>query len=608
MKTKKASKLIGSLLAIVTCFTMLIGSTFAFFTDSSVSGSNVIQSGNIDLGVEYTLDGEEWKDLDGATDLFQKGLWEPGHTEVVALKIKNQGSLAIKYVANINIIKENIGKNQEGNDIVLSDMLEVSTLVQQKGTIGDIALMLAFNGENSIAYENTLLFKDSNVLRKNVELLPSDEHYLIIKVDMPETIGSEFNHNGIDIPNIEFGINVLATQFTYENDTFGNNYDNDAQYPTLPDRYSGIADYSWYDPNATEYYLDTAEEFVGFSNVLGGNAPFQALNQDNSVTTVEDFSGKKVYLNCDVDLSGATTTGESFAPVGSTGERDDRNRLVVNAFKGTFDGQGHTISNLYQSGWDFGYEWGQYGSLGLFAELESATVKNLNISGMEAQVEGGDISFIAGSATGDCLFENITISDSVIGTFNNGCGGIIGWSGEGNYTFKNITLKEDVVLGGLWGSFDSSIGGIVGQAEVGATYNFVNVDVACRIDAYNDCTASYDYYNYRMCGMLIGRLEATTEIDGVNYPDVSQYDLNFENVTVTYGDWANYHYCRAEGARAIRVEAGYAYGGIAEDYDHANCTVHHNELIAFDQIFGGDQYAVKGLKAIDGVNVVYNNQ
>ena len=106
MKTKKASKLIGSLLAIVTCFTMLIGSTFAFFTDSSVSGSNVIQSGNIDLGVEYTLDGEEWKDLDGATDLFQKGLWEPGHTEVVALKIKNQGSLAIKYVANINIVKE----------------------------------------------------------------------------------------------------------------------------------------------------------------------------------------------------------------------------------------------------------------------------------------------------------------------------------------------------------------------------------------------------------------------------------------------------------------------------------------------------------------------
>lgn len=46
-------------------------------------------------------------------------------------------------------------------------------------------------------------------------------------------------------------------------------------------------------------------------------------------------------------------------------------------------------------------------------------------------------------------------------------------------------------FGCLWGSFDSSIGGIVGQAEPGATYNFENVEINCRIDAYNDCTASY---------------------------------------------------------------------------------------------------------------------
>ena len=87
-------------------------------------------------------------------------------------------------------------------------------------------------------------------------------------------------------------------------------------------------------------------------------------------------------------------------------------------------------------------------------------------------------------------------------------------------------------MGGLWGSFDSSIGGIVGQAEPGATYNFDNVTINCRIDAYNDCTASYDYYNYYnyyMCGMIIGRCEETTIIDGKNCPDLSKYNLSFNN-------------------------------------------------------------------------------
>ena len=162
-------------------------------------------------------------------------------------------------------------------------------------------------------------------------------------------------------------------------------------------------------------------------------------------------------------------------------------------------------------------------------------------------------------------------------------------------------------MGGLWGSFDSSIGGVVGQAEPGATYIFENVEVACRLDAYNDCTASYDYYNYLMCGMLIGRLEETTTIDGKNYPDTSKYTIKCTNVTVIYGEWADYHYCRATGKRAQRVEAGYQYGGIAADYDHSQCTVHHMELIAFDQIFGGDQYNVKGLPSYTGVTVIYNN-
>lgn len=359
-------------------------------------------------------------------------------------------------------------------------------------------------------------------------------------------------------------------------------------------KWDGSEDTSWYNDQDTDFVLSTPEQFAGFASLV---------NDGNT------FEGKTVKLGGSIDLYCEDTTPSAdgdpltFRPIGDHSQHG--------MFEGTFDGQGNTIKNIYQNGWDLGYEWGKYGSYGLFGNLNNATVKNLTLSGGESYIEGGDTSFVAGSATGTCVFENITITDSISATYNNGNGGIIGWSGAGNYTFRNITIAEDCVLAGLWGSFDSSIGGIVGQAEPGATYNFENVDVACRLDVYNDCTASYDYYNYRMCGMLIGRLEETTTIDGANYPDTSKYTINCNNVTVTYGEWANYHYCEPtpglNGGRGMRVEPGYAYGGLPADFDHSQCVDNHMNLIAFDQIFGGDQIGVKGLKTYDGVTVTYNN-
>ncbi len=431
-------------------------------------------------------------------------------------------------------------------------------------------------------------------------------YYLLLEAGEKSTlfkglnVPKEFNAQQLDMFE-EMNIKVVASAIQADNiagdkeaftilNRVNNGEEMDLKFVS---KWDGTADTTWYDPAnpQTEYKLSTAAQLAGLAELVSAD------------TT---FDGVTFILTKDIDLYCEDTTADAdgdpltFRPIGDKSKNG--------TFEGTFDGNGKTISNLYQNGWDLGYQWGIYGSYGLFGNLNDATVKNLTITGSESYIEGGDVSFIAGSATGNCVFENITIKDSIAATYNNGCGGIIGWSGAGNYTFKNITIADDAVLAGLWGSFDSSIGGIVGQGEPGATYNFENVDIACRIDAYNDCTASYDYYNYRMCGMIIGRLEETTSIDGANYPDVSKYNINCNDVTVTYGDWANYHYCRATGERAARVEAGYSYGGVAADYDHSKCTAHHMELIEFDQIFGGDQYAVKGLKSYDGVNVIYNNK
>lgn len=236
--TRKTTKraMLFSVLALVLCMSMFVGTTYAWFTDSVTSANNVIQSGNLDIDVQYTLDGENWEDLANAEDLFQKGLWEPGHTEVVALKITNKGSLALKYAAFINVIDEVVGKTKDGKDIVLSDILTVSTLSFEDAGIDPVfniniaerSIEEAFKNENVIAYGDAVSFKNGNILEDEKHLEPGVSQYVVIKVDMAETVGNEANHDGVNVPAITFGVNVVATQYTSESDSFGKDYDAEA--------------------------------------------------------------------------------------------------------------------------------------------------------------------------------------------------------------------------------------------------------------------------------------------------------------------------------------------------------------------------------------------
>lgn len=240
MTNRKTTKraLVTSCIAMLLCFSMLIGTTFAWFTDSVTSANNVIKTGNLDIAVEYTLDGKTWNDLDGADDLFRKSLWEPGHTEVVALKVTNKGSLALKYMAELNVLSELVGKTESGESIVLSEILTVSSLCfADTGidpvfgiNIGERSIEEAFKSEDGIAYGDPVAFKDCGLLADDKLLAPGDINYIVIKVDMDETVGNEANHDGRNIPSIEFGVNVLATQASYESDSFDETYDSLSDY------------------------------------------------------------------------------------------------------------------------------------------------------------------------------------------------------------------------------------------------------------------------------------------------------------------------------------------------------------------------------------------
>ena len=87
-KTKKALR--GSLFALFLCIVLLIGTTFAWFTDSVTSGMNQIKSGNLKVELQYSHDGgTKWKKVTEKTDdIFAKdALWEPGHVEYANLKV-----------------------------------------------------------------------------------------------------------------------------------------------------------------------------------------------------------------------------------------------------------------------------------------------------------------------------------------------------------------------------------------------------------------------------------------------------------------------------------------------------------------------------------------
>ncbi len=299
--TKRA--LLGSVISLLLCFAMLLGTTFAWFTDNAATGSNVIKSGNLDVVVEYTLGDKDatgelkWADLDKATNLFQKGLWEPGHTEVVALRVTNNGSLALKYTANMNINDEDTGLTKDGKKIVLSEILTVESVKLGQDKEADVKK--AFENENGITYTTNTSFKAADVLgtKDSHILYNGDSEYVIIKVDMDETVGNEANHNGTDVPSITFGINVFATQYTHEEDTFGDQYDANAPKEGVKsaEEFKTLATTATADGEAAEIILGTPIAVEGLTYVNFANDTVIEGNGKNLVR--ETASGNPLLVN-----------------------------------------------------------------------------------------------------------------------------------------------------------------------------------------------------------------------------------------------------------------------------------------------------------------------
>ena len=591
MTNKKTTKraLIASVISLLLCFTMLLGTTYAWFTDSVTSAENIITAGNLDVTLEFAdakADPEatetEWTDASN-TPIFTYENWEPGYVEAHHIKITNAGTLDLKYVIHIEI--EDGGRIDDVQKVIDIYYVDPAVKVESRADLSEEMKL------------GTLEYVLSNP-DMNGKLLAGESDTITLALKMQESAGNDYR----DMQIGPFTIKLLATQLASEDDSFDNKYDADAMYPA--DAWDGKADTSWYNDTDTNFIIGTAEQLAGLAELVDDG---------------ETFEGKTVRLDNNIDLEAYNEEGEliSFNPVGSY--------AFDKAFKGTFNGQGHIIYNMYENGWALGSGlWdGDDCGLGLFGLIEDATVQNLKIDGADLPSEANLIGSVAGAAYGECLFENITVTNTSMGNHSYYSGGVVGWA-SGNHKYINCDLDESNVIASQWGDFNNANGGIIGGAGKSGTYYFEDCDVACVLDAFNDVTSAYEWYAYRNCGMLIGNTGRTEVIDGTTYAAAD--NVTTVNCTVTYGDWANYHYCQfnAMGYPWVRVEEGYsthAYGNARYDYaTDANGNevkdenhVHndgegHNLLLVFDQLFGGSQGGVYGTASHDGVTVIYNNK
>ena len=289
--TKKALML--SILSLVLCFSMLIGTTFAWFTDSVTSANNIIKSGNLDIEFEY-WNGEKWVDVEGKSDILTNTLWEPGVTEVAYLRVKNAGSLALKYQLGINIVSEFAGTNVAGETFLLSDYIYYDVVKDQAPSFADRDAAMEKTTEQTLI---SVDYADADTLAAGADYV-----YYAFIVYMPTSVGNVANHNGVNVPEINLGINIFATQMTYEKDSYNEKYDEGAVVVATAAEAQAALDNAV--PGATIYLMPYVDYGTLYIRPVEGNA--------NTIADCDYSNYKKERLRKVEDLTIIGATGATI--------------------------------------------------------------------------------------------------------------------------------------------------------------------------------------------------------------------------------------------------------------------------------------------------------
>ena len=447
--------LLMSALAILACAAMLIGTTFAWFTDTASTAVNKIQAGNLDIELQMKV-GEKWVNAEGETLPFlvegkipaegTQILWEPGCTYFVpAIRVLNKGNLAVKF----EYIPEALG--------VTGKLAEVLELVLPE-TDGNIEPEVLKPGEASPEWS--------------------------FGYHMLETAGNEYQNataTGICVT-------VVATQATYEKDSIDDQYDKDAEYPisvTTGDELQAIVSNATAPVNIVLTNSITTNNFVipadkDVTLDLNGrtvtNAGSHTILNKGHLTLTDSSADKSGQI---ISLKGNTAAlrnGDNAVCVveGGTISRDGANgntwHVVENFGKMTFNGGKVVLKNgngfAITNGWNY------------FDPGASTTHAVMEINALELDT---DSSGIKNCRYGDLTVNDVTVTSTGYWALSNdklGTAVINGGTLTSN-SFKAVSNGAAMTVNG--GTFDGTEGLFVQSYATftvlnGGTFANMNVD------------------------------------------------------------------------------------------------------------------------------------
>ena len=242
MQNKKSRTLMLILVAVL-CLSVCIGLTYAYFTDSATSRNNKIQAGKLKLDLELYDKETGWSSIkDSSIPVFNYEKWEPGYTDVKILNVVNKGDLAIQWEAILVSQEAASAFANAINVYVKTDSTEITYPV-------DRAAALEWTHVGTLAdFINT-----NRKIASGTFTTEGESTYIGIALNMP----AEIEDNSLQGQVLgAFDIQINATQYTYEEDAFGSDYDTTATPPnggvTPPDDTEDTTEPTETEPEPTE--------------------------------------------------------------------------------------------------------------------------------------------------------------------------------------------------------------------------------------------------------------------------------------------------------------------------------------------------------------------
>lgn len=376
MTNKKVTRkaLLMSITSLLICISMLMGTTFAWFTDDVTSGVNKIVAGNLDVELYHqnAKVTEENVSVAGSTELFQTALgnsvlWEPGAMAYETFTIKNVGTLALKYKMLLTNAGNNTVKIHDSDTKrSLLDVLRVAVLDTLPQTIDRSNIISEVNNNwktlkdyiASTELTGTIYPSGASVANESVEsktftvvlYWPSDTETIsaLAGTDLKDNdynlkngaYASDSSESSVGQLFVKLGVTLVATQVEYEKDSFDENYDKELSYPNIPTYIHSTAKIA-YNKNGETSNSDTSTDDGGLTTIPANtiittddNDINASANEygtlDRNITTTPGTNSVTYDISFKYTTVVTTTVGDESISISKTGNVTSFSNIVTN--------------------------------------------------------------------------------------------------------------------------------------------------------------------------------------------------------------------------------------------------------------------------------------